>query len=69
MKFIGTNEPRFDSNDLNDRVSFNRSNEPEFDKKNFGALFSFLFLIQSCVKKERDEFFIFLLYFEIFTHY
>lgn len=33
MKFIGTNEPRFDSSDLNDRVSFNRSNEPEFDKK------------------------------------
>lgn len=53
MKFIGTNEPRFDSNDLNDRVSFNRSNEPEFDKKfprfiffllRFFFLFSFLFL-------------------------
>lgn len=74
MKFIGTNEPRFDSSDLNDRVSFNRSNEPEFDKKisvlYFLSFFLppslFLFLIHRNLR-EKEKGWIFLSFFSIRT--
>lgn len=74
MKFIGTNEPRFDSSDLNDRVSFNRSNEPEFDKKisvlYFPSFFLpsslFLFLIHRNLR-EKEKGWIFLSFSSIRT--
>lgn len=57
MKFIGTNEPRFDSNDLNDRVSFNRSNEQqEFDKKISVLYFLFFFNSQKLLWKGMNFF-------------
>ena len=66
MKFIGINEPRFDSNDLNDRVSFNRSNEQqEFDKK-ISVLYFLFFLIHRNFSGKGWIFSLFPIDFEIF---